>query len=123
VLTLTPEAHDQLVSRSSHLTHLLATTLAIYVLNPAHSKHQVTLCASGFRDTTRIASGSPEMWRDIALANRKPLRVALDDFVRELQRVQAILRRGRAGELAKVFETAKSRRDRWCMQCVSPSPE
>jgi prephenate dehydrogenase len=123
LLTLTPEAHDQLVSRSSHLTHLLATTLTNYVLNPSHSKHQVTLCANGFRDTTRIASGSPEMWRDIVLSNRKQLRVALDDFVRELQRVQAVLRRGRAGELSKLFETAKSRRDLWSMQCVSPSSE
>jgi len=123
LLVLTPEVHDELVSRSSHLTHLVATTLANYILNPAHSKHQATLCANGFRDTTRIASGSPEMWRDIALVNRKQLRVALDDFVRELQRVQAVLRRGRAGEISRLFETAKERRDRWCTKCVSPSPE
>lgn len=123
LLTLTPEAHDELVSRSSHLTHLIATTLANYVLNPSHSKHQATLCANGFRDTTRIASGSPEMWRDIALANRKSLRVALDDFVRELQRVQTVLRRGKSAEISIMFQTAKARRDRWCARCVSPSSE
>jgi prephenate dehydrogenase len=60
------------------------------------------------------------MWRDIALANRESLRVALDDFVRELQRVQAMLRRGRAGEISKLFETAKARRDRWCGSSNSP---
>jgi prephenate dehydrogenase len=123
LLTLTPEAHDELVSRSSHLTHLIATSLANYVLNPSHSKHQAALCANGFRDTTRIASGSPEMWRDIALANRKSLRVALDDFVRELQRAQAVLRRGESAEISKLFETAKARRDRWCAQCSLASPE
>jgi prephenate dehydrogenase len=123
VLTLTPEAHDELVSRSSHLTHLVATTLANYVLNPALSKHQAALCANGFRDTTRIASGSPEMWRDIVLANRKQLRVSLDDFVRELQRVQAVLRRGRAREISRLFETAKAGRDRWCAGHGSPSTE
>lgn len=123
LLMLTPEAHDELVSRSSHLTHLLATTLSNYVLRPFHSKHQATLCANGFRDTTRIASGSPEMWRDIALANRPQVRRALDDFVRELQRVQAVLRRGRAGEIAKLFKTAKARRDLWCADYCSPSPE
>jgi len=123
LLTLTPEAHDALVSRSSHLPHVVAATLASYVLGPGHPKHQAALCANGFRDTTRIASGSPEMWRDIALANRKQLRVALDGFVRELQRVQAILRTGKTTEVARLFETAKARRDKWRTQCVSPSPE
>ena len=123
LLTLTPEAHDALVSRSSHLPHVVAATLASYVLGPGHPKHQAALCANGFRDTTRIASGSPEMWRDIALANRKQLRVALDGFVHELQRVQAILRTGKTTEVSRLFETAKARRDKWRTQCVSPSPE
>ncbi len=72
-LRLSPEIHDDLVSRSSHLPHVVAAELANYVLSPVHPKEQAMLCATGFRDTTRIASGSPEMWRDIALANRKNL--------------------------------------------------
>ena len=123
LLSLTPQAHDELVSRSSHLVHLIASTLANYVLNPCHPKHQPALCANGFRDTTRIASGSPEMWRDIAVANRKQLRIALDDFVRQLQHVQAVLRRGRAVEITALFEAAKARRDRWCAQGIPPSLE
>jgi prephenate dehydrogenase len=123
VLRMPPETHDALVSRSSHLPHLVAATLAGHVLDPKHPPLLAVLCANGFRDTTRIASGSPEMWRDIALANRPQLRVALDDFVRELQRVQAILRRGRAVEIARLFETAKVRRDQWYASCTSPSPE
>ena len=123
LLRLTPEKHDALVSRSSHLPHVVAATLAAVVLDPKWPKAQAALCANGFRDTTRIASGSPEMWRDIAVANRRPLRAALDGFVRELQRVQAILRRGRVVEMARLFETAKQRRDRWCSRTVSPSPE
>jgi len=123
LLTTTPEAHDALVSRSSHLPHVVAATLASYVLHPGNPKHQAELCANGFRDTTRIASGSPEMWRDIALANRAQVGRALNGFVRELQQVQAVLRRGRAGEISRLFETAKARRDRWCTLCASPSPE
>ncbi|HLP75392.1 MAG TPA: prephenate dehydrogenase/arogenate dehydrogenase family protein, partial [Candidatus Paceibacterota bacterium] len=73
VIRLAPEVHDQLVSRSSHLPHISAAVLANLVLNPALPVEQSKLCATGFRDTTRIASGSPEMWRDIALANRKNL--------------------------------------------------
>lgn len=123
VLSLSPEMHDALVSRSSHLPHLLAATLAASVLDPKHPKQQAALCATGFRDTTRIASGSPEMWRDIALANRAQLRVALDAFVRELQGVQKILRRGKAAEVEALFSQAKERRDRWRARCVPPSSE
>jgi len=72
-LRLDAAQHDLLVSRSSHLPHVVAAALVNLVLDPAHPQTQVGLCATGFRDTTRIASGSPEMWRDIALANRKNL--------------------------------------------------
>jgi prephenate dehydrogenase len=132
VLRLTPEEHDVFVSRTSHLPYITAAALASLVLNPAHPEAQAALCATGFRDTTRIASGSPEMWRDIALANRENLRVVLDEFVRELQKVQALLR-GRtphlkfrpadAAKLEAFFTSAKQRRDNWCACCASPSSE
>lgn len=123
LLRLPPETHDALVSRSSHLPHLVAATLAAMVLDPKHPRQQAALCANGFRDTTRVASGSPEMWRDIALANRAHVRKALDGFVRELQRVQAAMRRGKAAEISKFLETAKARRDRWRTQATSSSSE
>ena len=120
---LTPERHDLLVSRSSHLPHVIAANLAGYVLSPAQPKQQAALCANGFRDTTRIASGSPEMWRDIALANRKNLGWALDGFVSDLKKLRSALAKADAKAITKFFETAKSRRDRWCARCASPSPE
>ena len=123
VLELKPEIHDALVSRSSHLPHVVAATLASHVLNPAHPKPQAALCANGFRDTTRIASGSPEMWRDIALANRKNLTKSLDAFIADLQKFQRLVKKGDAKTMAKFFETAKQRRDNWCAGCVSPSSE
>ena len=132
-LRLSPEQHDIFVSRTSHLPHLVAAALAQLVLDPKNQKTQSVLCANGFRDTTRIASGSPEMWRDIAVANRDHLRVALDDFVRELQKVQALLR-GRlsphlkyrpadAAELEKYLAVAKERRDSWRAEAGPTSPE
>ena len=123
VLELKPEIHDALVSRSSHLPHVVAATLASHVLNPAHPQAQAALCANGFRDTTRIASGSPEMWRDIALANRKNLAKSLNAFIADLQKFQRLVKKGDAKALAKFFETAKQRRDDWCAGCASPSPE
>jgi prephenate dehydrogenase len=123
VLELSPETHDALVSRSSHLPHVLAATLASHVLNPARSKHLAALCANGFRDSTRIASGSPEMWRDIALANRKNLDRSLADFAADLQKFRRVLKTGDARAITKFFETAKQRRDDWCAACASRSPE
>ncbi len=123
VLRLKPEMHDALVSRSSHLPHIIAATLASHVLNPMQPKHQAALCANGFRDTTRIASGSPEMWRDIALANRKNLGRTLSAFITDLKKFQHLVKQGDATAITKFFETAKQRRDNWCAGCASPSPE
>ncbi len=123
VLKIDAAQHDLLVSRSSHLPHVIAAALANLVLNPANPKMQSQLCATGFRDTTRIASGSPEMWRDIALANRKNLSRAVDAFVAELKKFQTALKSGEAKALDKIFATAKSRRDNWCAKSASTSSE
>jgi prephenate dehydrogenase len=113
VLELTPQCHDELVSRSSHLPHVLAAQLAGMVLSPELPSTQKALCATGFRDTTRIASGSPEMWRDIAMANRKNLSQALRTFILGLEDFDRALQAGDARAIAAFFSTAKQRRDDW----------
>ncbi len=123
VLRLAAGEHDRLVSRSSHLPHVVAATLAALVLDPKQSKTQGRLCATGFRDTTRIASGSPEMWRDIVLANRKNLSQSVDAFVAELKKFQGTLRRGDGKAVEKIFAAAKQRRDNWCAKGDSTSSE
>ena len=106
--------HDLLVSRSSHLPHVTAAALVNVVLHAAHPPAQAALCATGFRDTTRIASGSPEMWRDIALANRKHLARSLEAFLAELKDFQTALKQNDAPAIEAFFATAKQRRDHWC---------
>jgi prephenate dehydrogenase len=123
VLKLDATWHDFMVSRSSHLPHVVAAALANLVLNPASQKSQAQLCASGFRDTTRIASGSPEMWRDIALANRKYISRSVDAFVLEIKKFQSALKGGDEKAVEKYFATAKQRRDNWCAKAVSTSSE
>jgi prephenate dehydrogenase len=122
-LRLSPELHDELVSRSSHLPHVLAATLANAVLDPKQPKQQGELCANGFRDTTRIASGSPEMWRDIAMANRENLVESLDSFVNDLREFRRVLKAKDEKAIAKFFEMAKKRRDLWVRGAASASPE
>src|SRR5204863_2294093 len=121
-IRLGAEAHDDLVSRSSHLPHVVAAELANYVLSPAHPKEQALLCANGFRDTTRIASGSPEMWRDICLANRTNLARVLGVFIEDLQEFQLALEKAGSKAVVEFFAQAKERRDQWCVPGAS-SPE
>jgi prephenate dehydrogenase len=113
LLRLTPEAHDALVSRSSHLPHVVAAQLANLILDPKCPAAQGMLCAKGFRDTTRIASSSPEMWRDIVLANRANLLRTLDAFKAGLQTFQRALKRGDARAVSAFFEQARQRREQW----------
>lgn len=115
--------HDLLVSRSSHLPHVAAAALVNQILNPKSPPNQGAVCATGFRDTTRVASGSPEMWRDIALANRKNLARALEGLAGELEKFQRALKRNDAAAVEKFFATAKERRDQWCAGGISPSYE
>lgn len=123
VLKMDAAQHDLLVSRTSHLPHVVAATLANLVLSPANPKQQAALCANGFRDTTRIASGSPEMWRDIALANRKNLSRSVDVFVAELKKFQSALKSDDSKAVEKYFATAKQRRDNWCAKATATSSE
>lgn len=123
VVKLSPQAHDELVSRSSHLPHVIAAELANYVLSPTHAKEQALLCASGFRDTTRVASGSPEMWRDISLANQKNLSRVLGIYIEGLEEFRHALDNGDTKAIEEFFGKAKERRDAWRAQATSTSPE
>jgi prephenate dehydrogenase len=112
-LRMSPDTHDDLVSRSSHLPHVVASELASYVLSPVHPEEQGMLCANGFRDTTRIASGSPEMWRDICLSNRVNLARVLGVFIEDLQEFRIALDHGDTKAVEEFFAKAKERRDHW----------
>ncbi|MBL8309148.1 MAG: prephenate dehydrogenase/arogenate dehydrogenase family protein [Burkholderiales bacterium] len=83
--------HDDVFAAVSHLPHLLAFALVDLLAASARADQYFNYAASGFRDFTRIAAGSPEMWRDISIANRDALRqqlavyrARLDDFDRWL---------------------------------------
>ena len=112
-LRLTAAQHDEFVSRSSHLPHVIAAELANYVLSPAHPTEQAAVCATGFRDTTRIAAGSPEMWRDISVANRENLSRVLGVVIDDLREFQHALDSQNVAVIEEFFRHAKERRDRW----------
>jgi prephenate dehydrogenase len=113
VLRLAPDVHDRFVAVSSHLPQMLASALAGFVLDPTRPKAQRALCASGFRDTTRLASSSPEMWRDIAMANRRNLVPMLGEFTKELLKLRRALAKNEPEAVFNFFQTASQRRDKW----------
>lgn len=126
ILKLDAAQHDVLVGRSSHLPHVVAAALAGLVLDPKQSKEpkqQAALCATGFRDTTRVASGSPEMWRDITLANRKNIARSVDAYLAELKKFQTAVKASDATGIEEFFATAKHWRDEWFAQSTLTSSE
>lgn len=113
VMRLSPAKHDAVVARASHLPQAVAAALAGLVLDPEAPPEQAQLCAGGFRDTTRIASGSPDMWRDILVANRRSVAQALDGFIAALRPLRRAVAAGDAGRIEAFLRTAKQRRDAW----------
>src|SRR5215470_1357512 len=113
VLVLTPREHDAVLATVSHLPHVLAFALVDQVARSRDAKRLFSYAAGGFRDFTRIASSSPEMWRDICMANRKALLVEIERYGRGLERVRKMLERGDAKGLEALFAGARDARDRW----------
>jgi len=103
---MSPEQHDELVALVSHLPHLAAAAL-VNVL-PEHAWRFV---ASGFRDTTRVASSDPALWRDICAANRSPIAASLSRFAQEIAALAQTLQDGRDADLLVKLEAAKRLRD------------
>ena len=89
-LTLDAARHDEILAVTSHLPHMTAAAL-MHVLENLGDADAARVVAGGWRDSTRIAAGSAEMWRDIALANRSALLSALDEMDAELSKLRAAL--------------------------------
>ncbi|MCL4424405.1 MAG: prephenate dehydrogenase/arogenate dehydrogenase family protein, partial [Firmicutes bacterium] len=107
---MTPGEHDLVVAAVSHLPYLLAVSLVNTVAGLEEQRGDVwRFAAGGFRDTTRVASGSPQMWRDISLSNRSLLEV-LNRFKGDLQRVEEMLAAANESELAGHFLRARENR-------------
>ncbi len=106
VLTMSPAAHDVAVADVSHLPHLIASVLAA-----ATPDESLPLASSGWADTTRIAAGDVELWRQILLANRVPTLQALARFEKVLSEFRMALEHDSQQPLAELLAAGKRRRD------------
>ncbi len=115
VETLDAALHDRVFAAVSHLPHLAAFALVDDLAQRADSEVFFRFAASGFRDFTRIAGSSPEMWRDIALANRDALATELDAYLGALQTLRQAVADGDAATLLEIFSRARAAREQWTM--------
>lgn len=113
VETLDADLHDRVFAAVSHLPHLAAYALVDDLACRDDSATFFRFAASGFRDFTRIAGSSPEMWRDIALANREALLHELDAYLAALQTLRQAVSERDAEALSKIFSRARSAREQW----------
>lgn len=113
VSTLSPERHDAVFAAVSHLPHALAFVLVDMIARRGNAEQLFGYAAGGFRDFTRIASSSPEMWRDICLANRDALLAELDDCVAHIAALREVVAKGDAARMEDIFGNARRARDAW----------
>jgi prephenate dehydrogenase len=108
-----PDEHDAYVAGVSHLPFLLSTALVELTTASPGWKEMAPLAATGFRDVSRLASGDPEMHRDICITNRAALTRWLDDAARLLLELREQVEAGDGDKLLALFERAREARERW----------
>jgi prephenate dehydrogenase len=116
VISMDPMEHDWVLGAVSHLPHVAAFSLmhtlqALQQQTP-HAHDLMDFSGGGLRDTTRIAASSPEMWRDICVANQENLVKMVDQYIHQLQEFRELLKTQNATGLYKAIERAKETRER-----------
>ena len=105
---LSPEIHDLLIGAASHLPHLIASLLTNTVANVETEHHKaLDFTATGFRDSTRIAAGSPDLWTGIFTQNRDVLLSLIDNIVDNLSEFKTLLQTDNRVEIERVLLEAQ----------------
>ncbi len=116
VCKLDPFDHDFVLGAVSHLPHVAAFSLmqalTEFQSQLGGSQSLLDYSGGGLRDTTRIAASSPEMWRDICLANRDNLLKMIAVYIQNLEQFKGAVKNGDGVGLEKIMEQAKQARER-----------
>lgn len=109
-ILIEPYEHDRVVAQISHIPHLTATML-VNMLDKNQDTSYLSFVGGGFRDTTRIASGNPAMWKDIFLFNKKGILEGIQTLENSLKEFKNMLRTENEEEIFATLKKAKSIRD------------
>ncbi|MBE6405557.1 MAG: prephenate dehydrogenase [Lentisphaerae bacterium] len=109
------KAHDELVAGTSHVPHILASATTLGVLDVPEDARitRFSGCATGFRDSSRVASSSPVMWREIVEQNTPAVLTALTELRKHLDEFENMVRNGDFDGFEKKFAKGKELRDQW----------
>jgi prephenate dehydrogenase len=110
VCTMDAEMHDRVFAAVSHLPHILSFALVSEIASREDAAELLEFAAGGFRDFTRIAASSPEMWRDIALQNREALLKEMDRYAARLAVFRELVERGDGAGLQRLMAEARAAR-------------
>lgn len=113
VVDLDPRQHDRILAAVSHLPHLLSAAYVAELAVRADAARLFAHAGTGFRDFTRIAAASPEMWRDISLANGAALIDEIAAFRGALDVIESAMRERDGESLRTLFESASDARRTW----------
>ncbi len=116
VIRLNAAEHDNLVAHTSHVQHIVASALTLAILGSSDPREKMLRdagCASGFRDTSRIASSNPQMWKEIISLNTPAILNALGSFEHQLAEMHRIIEANDFDEFERRFAYGKQLRDAW----------
>lgn len=123
-LVLTSEEHDFAAAVISHLPHIIASSLVNLVKDSDTEKHTMkTIAAGGFKDITRIASSSPEMWEQICATNRDNLLAVLDRYIDSLDCIRTSLKAQDKEQLHRLFADSREYRNSISDSTRGPLPK
>jgi len=113
VTNMKADDHDQIFSTVSHLPHLLAFGLVNLINNKKNKDILLNFAASGFRDFSRIAASSPEVWMDISIQNQESIIEDLKLFQKEITKLTEFLEKKDQKKLEEYLKLASSTRKKW----------
>lgn len=116
IVKLNAAEHDEIFGAVSHLPHVIAFALVHQLGKRRDAKRLLGFSGGGLRDTVRIAGSSPEMWRDICIANREALVPLVDGTIAELEAARDALAAGDGETLEAMFRSAREARSRWLVK-------
>jgi len=119
IVRLDAREHDDIFAAVSHLPHVAAFALVGMLARQRNPATLLGFSGGGLRDTVRIAGSSPEMWRDICLANRDSLLTMLDAYLDELEATRSAIAAADGDALNEMFTRARDARARWLVKAGS----
>lgn len=105
--------HDDAVAHSSHMLHIMASSISKVVLSGHNKDLKALACAGGFRDFSRIASSSPQMWTEVTRLNKEAVLRSLDEVMAEMQKTYDAVKYSDWDALYETLDEAKELRDNW----------